>query len=169
MEETPYTLYLVRHAEAADRSDAYPDDDLRPLTPDGMTRFRAEVRALGELGVSIDRILSSPLVRARQTAEILSEVQPGHPPVLIADALAPGGSAARVFRDLARLTGDREVALVGHEPGIGQLAGRLIGASAGIPFKKGAVCRIDVDRLPPAGPGRLRWFLPPKAMRKIAG
>ena len=57
------------------------------------------------------------------------------------------------------------IALVGHEPGIGELAARLIGLRHPIEFKKGAVCRIDVDALPPTAPGALRWLLPPKVLR----
>ena len=59
------------------------------------------------------------------------------------------------------------VALVGHEPNIGELAARLIGAKAPIEFKKGAICRIDLETLPPRGVGVLRWFLTPKMLRKL--
>ena len=57
--------------------------------------------------------------------------------------------------------------LVGHEPGIGELAARLIGSRHAIEFKKGAVCRIDLDQIPPGGPGELRWFLPPRFLRAL--
>ena len=61
----------------------------------------------------------------------------------------------------------RRVALVGHEPELGELAARLLGARGAVEFKKGAVCRIDVDALPPTAPGALRWLLPPKVLRSI--
>ena len=59
------------------------------------------------------------------------------------------------------------IALVGHEPGIGELAARLAGSRHPFEFKKGAVCRIDVDSLPIGGPGTLKWFLTPKILREI--
>ena len=59
-------------------------------------------------------------------------------------------------------------ALVGHEPDIGQLASKLLGMRRAIEFRKGAVCRIDVDGLPPGGPGRLAWFATPRMLRRMA-
>jgi phosphohistidine phosphatase len=60
------------------------------------------------------------------------------------------------------------IAIVGHEPNIGELAARLIGARAPLEFKKGAICRIDFEVFPPKGVGSLRWFLPPRLLRKLA-
>ena len=67
---------------------------------------------------------------------------------------------------VARLRKAR-VALVGHEPNLGELAGQLIGARTPLEFKKGGICRIDFDMLPPKGGGMLRWFLTPKMLRKL--
>ena len=82
------------------------------------------------------------------------------------ESLAPGGSIQSVLSDLERQARRSRVALVGHEPGIGELAARLAGARYPIEFKKGAVCRIDVKTFP-AGPGKLRWFLTAKILRAI--
>lgn len=163
-----HSLYLVRHAVAVDRGEAYPDDRKRPLTPQGMARFRAAVRGLVRVGVDIQRVLSSPLVRARQTADILSAELPGNPPVTETDALEPGAAFERVLRVLDGCADSSSIALVGHEPGIGELAAQLMHSTLPLEFKKGAVCRIDLDGWPPAEPGRLRWFLSPKIMRKLA-
>jgi phosphohistidine phosphatase len=163
------TVYLVRHAVAAEAGRDYPDDALRPLTPEGMEKFRKEAGALASMEAAIETVFTSPLVRAKQTAEIIAESLPNHPPVQIIDALAPGGSFADLMGAITRSGRAREIALVGHEPGIGSIAARLIGGSSAIPFKKGAVCRIDVDGLPPDAPGELRWFLTPKLMRLVAG
>jgi phosphohistidine phosphatase len=162
-----HSLYLVRHAVAADRGEAYPDDWKRPLTPQGMTRFRAAVRGLVRVGVDIERVLCSPLVRARQTADILSAELPGNPPVSETDALEPGAAFERVLRALDECA-DSSIALVGHEPGISDLAAQLMHSTLPLEFKKGAVCRIDMDGWRSTEPGRLRWFLPPKIMRKLA-
>ena len=72
-----------------------------------------------------------------------------------------------MLADLEKQSRRSRIALVGHEPGIGELAARLAGSRHPLEFKKGAVCRIDVDALPPAGPGTLRWFLTPRIMRSV--
>jgi phosphohistidine phosphatase len=161
------TVYLVRHAIAAERGDDWPDDAKRPLTPDGMTRFKEAARGLVEMEVVVDAVLTSPLVRARQTAEILAAVLPGDPPIVEMAALAPGAAVKTVVDELGKQGRRRRLALVGHEPGIGELAGRLVGAANPIPFKKGAACRIDFNGPPSEGPGMLRWFAPPKILRRL--
>jgi phosphohistidine phosphatase len=160
-------LYLIRHGLAEERGDSWPDDAKRPLTDEGMSRLRKQVRGLARLGISLDMILTSPFVRARQTAEIVAGGLDPQPHVATLDSLAPDGSYADVLADLAKHTRRSCIALVGHEPGIGELAARLIGARHRLPFKKGAICCIEVDSLPPGGPGDLRWFLPPRILRAV--
>lgn len=162
-----HELYLIRHGVAEEHGPAWPDDSKRPLSEEGVSRLRRSGRALRQLDVSFDVILSSPLVRARQSAEILAEAFEPPPSVVLTEALAPGGSPAQVMAELETHDRNARVAIVGHEPGIGELASRLIGLRHAIEFKKGAVCRIDVDALPPKAPGALRWFLHPKALRAI--
>jgi len=162
----PCELYLVRHAVAAERGDAWPDDNKRPLTADGASRFGEVVDGLVWLGVGIDEIFSSPLVRAKQTADILSARLAERPSVKIVDELAPGHDPASVRAELARRSKRRRVAVVGHEPDLGELTAALIGASRALPFRKGGVCRIDVEGLGSARAGELIWFLPPKILRK---
>ncbi len=160
-------IYLIRHAIAAERGEAYPDDAKRPLTPRGIARFRQEVAGLVALDVTVEQILTSPLVRTRQTADLLAAHLPGAPPVATCDALAPDGSIASVIDELGKYARRRRVAIVGHEPGIGDVAARLIGARERFDFKKGAICRIDVETVPPAKPGMLRWFMTPRMLRQI--
>jgi phosphohistidine phosphatase len=163
----PYELYLVRHGLAEERGDAWPDDAKRPLTEEGMARMRKAVRGLARLSVSIDLILTSPLVRARQTAEIVAAGLEPRPTILNVDALTPAGTFTSLAGELEKHARRTRIALVGHEPNIGEIAARLVGSRHPIEFKKGAVCRIDVEQLPPHGPGDLRWFLPPRALRYI--
>lgn len=160
-------LYLIRHGVAAERGDQYPDDAKRPLTSNGMSRLRRQAKALAGLGETFDRILTSPLVRTRQTAEVFADVLKPKPAIVNVDALAPAGTTGAVMQELSRLPQQGRVALVGHEPNLGELAARLIGAKAPLPFKKGGVCRIDFDALPSKGPGTLRWFVTPRMLRNL--
>ena len=160
-------LYLVRHAIAAERGPDYPDDSKRPLTTAGISRFRKEAKALGTLDVEIELIISSPLTRAKQTAEIVAQALPTKPALTLSDSLAPAGTPASVFQELAKHMRKGKIALVGHEPNIGELAARLIGSRTPIEFKKGAICRIDFEVFPPKGSGQLRWLVTPKMLRKI--
>ena len=162
-------LYLVRHAIAAERGPKYPDDRLRPLTPDGEKRFAESVKGLVAMNVVIDFVLTSPLVRARETAQILAAGLKPKPAIAEIEALAPGGRhEAMVEAIKTHAKRNRRLALVGHEPDLGELAARLLGARGNVEFKKGGVCLIDVDAATPGGPGTLRWMLPPKALRALA-
>ncbi len=160
-------LYLIRHGLAAERGDEFPDDAKRPLTSRGIARLRKETKGLAQLDIAFDVILTSPLVRARQTADALASGLSSKPPVVNTEALAPGGTYAAFVDELSRHARRTRIAAVGHEPGVGELAARLIGAKRPIEFKKGAICRIDLEALPPTGPGELRWFLSPKMLRMI--
>jgi phosphohistidine phosphatase len=163
----PYELYLIRHGIAEERGAAWPDDGKRPLTEEGMARVRKSARGLARLGVAFDAILTSPLVRTRQTAEAVASAFEVRPQIVAAESLAPGGTYQAVLADLEKHTRRSRIALVGHEPGIGELASRLCGSRHPLEFKKGAACRIDVDALPPTGPGTLRWFLTSRIMRGL--
>ena len=160
-------LYLIRHGVAEERGEAWPDDAKRPLTQDGISKLRKSASALKAVGVVIDVIVTSPFVRTRQTAEIIAAGLDPHPHIVTADSLTPGGTLTAVLSDLEKQSKRERIALVGHEPGIGELAARLVGTRHPIPFKKGAVCRIDVEALPSSGPGDLRWFLTTKILRRI--
>jgi len=158
-------LLIVRHAIAADAAPGTPDAD-RPLTPAGAKKFRAAARGLAAVLDPPDVLLASPLLRARQTAEIAAaawgKVTPRSTP-----ALAGGG-----FEDLAEVVdafrARRLVALVGHEPSLSALLARLLGTpqDARLAFKKGAAALVDVPEGLAAG-GRLVWFLTPRLLRAL--
>jgi phosphohistidine phosphatase len=164
---SPTELYLVRHAIAAERGPEWPDDTKRPLTERGITRFKETVKGLRRLDVEIEEIFTSPLIRAYQTAELLSEGLTGEPPVKVLDALAPGQTSGAVMSQLAKAAKRRRVALVGHEPDLGELAAHLIGAGRALAFKKGGICRIDVGSLSARRAGSLIWFVPPGLLRQL--
>jgi phosphohistidine phosphatase len=165
----PTELYLVRHAIAADRGDEWPDDTKRPLTERGITRFKECVEGLRTLDAAVDEIFTSPLVRARQTADLLAAGFEGKPSVKTLEALAPGHGAPALLSQLAKAAKRRRIALVGHEPELGELAAHLIGASRPLPFRKGGVCRIDVESLTSRRAGSLAWFVTPKVLRQLGG
>ena len=164
----PFHLYLVRHAVAEERGPAWPDDSQRPLTADGIKRWRREAAGLVVLDARPDLILTSPFTRARQTADVLAAVFPKKPKVVELAALQPGvkpRDVVRAFEPDARVD---SVALVGHEPGLGELAAWLLGCKTPLEFKKGGVARIDVAILPPpTGSGRLHSWLTPKILRSL--
>jgi phosphohistidine phosphatase len=162
-----YELYLIRHGLAEARGEAWPDDTKRPLTEQGVSRLRKSARALARMGVPIDVVLTSPLVRTRQTAEIVAAAFGPRPPVVNVEALAPGGTPTALAAELEKHARRPHIVIVGHEPGIGELAAWLVGMRHALEFKKGGVCRIDVDALPPRGAGNLRWFLTPKILRSL--
>ena len=160
-------LYIVRHAIAAERGREWPDDSKRPLTERGIHRFKQEVAGLRRLDAALDEIITSPLVRAKQTADLLAEGLGGKPVIRILKALEPGHSPAAILSQVARLARRRRIALVGHEPGLGELAAHLIGASRPLPFRKGSVCRIDLESLTSKRAGSLVWFIAPKILREL--
>lgn len=162
-------IYLVRHAIAAERGPKYPDDRLRPLTSDGIRRFKHAVRGLNQMRLQIDVVLTSPLERAEATAVLLATGLTTPVRVQVLDALAPGGKPAAILETIGRVAKKhRRIALVGHEPGLGELGMRLLGARGFVEFRKGAVMAIDLDSANLSGPGTLRWFLPPRVLRRLA-
>jgi phosphohistidine phosphatase len=163
----PCELYIVRHAIAAERGDEWPDDDKRPLTEKGIVRFKDGLNGLKWLDITIDEIFTSPLVRAKQTADLLAAAIPGKPAVKLLEALAPGQSPDEVMKQLARVAKRRRVALVGHEPGLGELAAFLLGAKRPLELRKGGICRIDLQSLTEERPGSLVWFITPKMLRHL--
>lgn len=163
-------LYLVRHAIAAERGDgAFPNDDERPLTPDGIHKFRLASQGLAELGMKPGRIVSSPLLRARQTAEILRDIVAKDVSITISPALSPGAEYGAIVKAIAPYSED-EVAVVGHEPHLSGLASYLLvgGDSAVLEFKKGAVARLKFPERAAPGAGSLEWLIQPGALRLLA-
>lgn len=160
-------LYLVRHAIAAERGEEWPDDTKRPLTVRGISRFKEGVAGLRWLDVRVDEVITSPLVRARQTADLLAAGLEGRPVVRVLEALAPDHAPNVVMAQLAKLARRSRIALVGHEPDLGELAAHLVGASRPLAFRKGGACRIDLESLVSKRAGTLAWFVTPKILRQL--
>lgn len=166
-------IYLLRHAIAEDRDpEKYPRDFDRPLTKDGRARMKLAAEGMKALGLTFDLVLSSPLIRALQTARIAARVFDPAPPVQIHGPMAPGGTTQQILSFPKRAARLDSVLLVGHEPDLSRLASNLLApatVSVQIAFKKGALCRIDFEAKPAAGEGILVLLLTPKALRAMAG
>lgn len=163
----PLDLLLVRHGVAEEPSEASAagrSDAARELTPDGRRRFRKAARGLSRALAGLNRVASSPLLRARQTAVLLGkafDVEPEYLP-----ALAPGGEARAVLAWLGRKSGT--IALVGHEPDLSRFAGLLLCGSARslLELRKGGACLIRCSDKPGPGRGTLLWLLKPSQLRR---
>ncbi|GMV97028.1 MAG: hypothetical protein AMXMBFR83_13870 [Phycisphaerae bacterium] len=159
-------VYVIRHAIAVEHGTPGFAEDDRPLTNQGRRKMRRITRALDRLGVRVSDIWTSPLPRARQTADILAEELKGSITVRECDPLRPGGDYRTLIRELAGLDDKQSVALVGHEPDLGEMTSWLLtGRKTGfIRFKKGGVACLDVEGVDPPSGNRLLWLLTPKQM-----
>jgi phosphohistidine phosphatase len=160
-------IYIVRHAIAEDVSHDG-SDEARELTPDGKKKMKEAAAGFARMERKIDRIFASPLVRARQTAEILGAAL-SHK-VEIMKELAPGHAPAEVCERLRAISKLHGVVVVGHEPNCSELASYLLTGSQhmNIEFKKGSICLIE-SRGADAGSGDLIWHLSPQTLRLMAG
>ncbi len=162
-------IYILRHGIAVPRgTPGYPDDD-RPLTEKGVEKMTEAARGLARIINKLDVVVSSPLIRAIDTATITAHAVGYKDKIIKTDSLLPGKSHQDLFSFLSDYNNKKSVLIVGHEPHLGFLASRLLGINDSvIEFKKGGVCRIDVDSMPPRSPGILIWSLAPKQLRLIA-
>jgi phosphohistidine phosphatase len=160
-------ILLVRHAIAEARdSERWPDDDERPLAPKGIARARKAAQGLLRLAGRPERMLTSPLVRTRQTAALLAQ-HAGWPAAVDFLELAPGKTPQAALGRLRREPGPL-VALVGHEPGLGELiALALLGEArpGAFEMKRFAAALVSFPGAPRAGRGTLRWLVPPRLLR----
>jgi phosphohistidine phosphatase len=160
-------LYIIRHAWAAERTDpAWPTDEARPLTEEGIARFTQMIQILAERDFAPELIATSPLVRCRQTAEIIAQIVPGRPKVAERDELAPGSDLHGLVKWTIRQAADcKEVAWVGHAPDVTHLAAAMVGDARGaIRFSKGGIAAIEFEDVPRIGQGELRWLVTAKVL-----
>ncbi len=162
-------VYILRHAIAVERETAsYPNDD-RPLTEEGKEKMSKAARGIAKLVDDIDVILTSPLVRAHDTAKIVARALDAEQKLELCKELAPGSSLKNLLSSLSKYKGLKSIMVVGHQPDLGYLASALLGSNESIvEFKKGAFCAIEVSTLSPKGKGTLLWHLQPKQLRALA-
>lgn len=163
-------VYFVRHGDAGARDQKkFPDDRLRPLTVDGTERMREIARAMRKIGIEFEAIFDSGYVRARQSAEAITDAyRIDASDIKTSAALEPERDPNEVVALLKKTGAAKSVVLVGHDPHLSRAVTMLTGGRDGIrvDFKKGSVCRVDLERVEP-GIGVLMYMLPPKVLRKI--
>ena len=164
-------LYLMRHgiAEPLGEGNQFLDF-MRALTPEGHRKLREICKGLKRLGVEFQLLASSPLVRARETAEVVGEVLHFQQPVQLWNELEAGGSLPLLLKKLEASGPLNSILLVGHQPDLGFLASHLVFGSShvALDFKKGGICCIQISEFPLQVPAELVWMLPPRVLRVIS-
>ena len=163
------TLYVLRHGIAETIAPGG-NDAARHLTPRGRAKMRAAAAGIRALGIPLDALLTSPLPRAAETAQIVATVVGKTPPPRTLPALAPGVAPAEVVRALKPFARDSHVMVVGHEPGLSELASLMLTGSTdalALRLKKGGCLAIELTSLVPPAGGVLRWLLTPRQLRRL--
>ena len=164
-------LIVIRHAIAHEPDPTrWSADRDRPLTDEGIRRFERSARALGRLVPDVSVLFASPFVRTWQTAKLL-EAKASWPAPIESVELESGASPERILKALARHASAADVAIVGHEPDLGELCAYLLvgrDARPSFEFKKGAAACVEVGRRFAPGTADLRWLLPPKVLAELA-
>ncbi len=150
-------LVVVRHAEAVERS-ADVSEERRYLTPEGRAFFRKTARTMLDKGVNPDLILTSPLLRAVQTADILAETISYEGPLIASNNLAPGFDMTELGEILASHRSANELVLVGHEPDLSDLVVSLLSLADSFKFKKGTALMLKIDPAELHAPADFRWL-----------
>jgi phosphohistidine phosphatase len=156
-------IYLLRHGIAVERTVGGKDRE-RTLTPKGRRKIEGIAKCLYELGISFDSILSSPFVRARQTAEMMASGLKHKGEVQYTGNLLPGGDPKALLKELKDSPVKAEsLLLVGHEPDLSKIASYLLSGNTDLrlELKKGGLCKLDVESLTGAS-ATLVWLVPPK-------
>ena len=157
-------LYFLRHGLASDSATWQGDDFDRPLTDDGRERMAREAKAIKQLDLALDLIVTSPLARARQTAAIVADALQIHDLLVEDSRLALHFDLDQLANILQAHRKAGTLMLVGHEPSMSATIGGLIGGAA-IDFKKGSLARVDV--FDGTGlKGELVWLVPPKILAR---
>jgi phosphohistidine phosphatase len=160
-------IWILRHAKAEEGGPDTPDEE-RALTPAARTRMRSAARAIARLEPKFDAILTSPLRRARQTAEPVAQALGQGKDLIETVALAPGADPGEILREIERRRRKR-VLLVGHMPHLGELLGYLLTGRPNTPIemKKGALACVEFEGETPKPPGTLTLFLTSKALARM--
>jgi phosphohistidine phosphatase len=160
-------LYIIRHAWAGQYGDPqWPDDSQRPLTKKGRKRFVAMVDILQQRDMEPSLIATSPMLRCRQTAEILAQGLIDQPDVIERQELLPNGDLESLLSWTAEQAAEyQQIAWVGHSPDVCHITAALIGQPGGsLRFAKGGIAAVRFDGPIEIGAGELRWLITAKLL-----
>lgn len=161
-------LFILRHGEAGRRSATIRDDSKRPLTVDGKKQVEEISKGLNLLGMEFDYIYTSPLVRSKQTAEIVFRNLKCKNQIVELDELKPEGNKLQLYSMLSKLRQNSSVLIVGHEPYLSELVSEAISSGPSrIDLKKAGLARIRTTSMQPKIHGELRWLLTPKHLKRM--
>lgn len=168
IEDGQLVLFILRHGEAGSHMIDVARDSNRALTENGKTEMQKIGKSLKKSGLRARQIVTSPLRRARETAEIIANTL--KIPLLEEwDDLKPDGDRESLYRKLARIETSSNVILVGHEPYLTSMIGEIIGApDARLVLKKGGLAKVRVTSVAPRVHGELCWLLTPKLMAEMS-
>ncbi len=158
-------LYIVRHAAAIERTADIPEEQ-RYLTPEGRDFIRKTARTMLPKKVNPDLILTSPLIRSVQTADILAETLSYEGSLQVTDELAPGFGMAELRKVLDTFPAVHELVLVGHEPDLSQVISALLSLPGGFNLKKGVGVKLVIDPAALQSPATLKWAAVGKKLLK---
>ena len=165
-------LYLLRHAIAVPRgTEGYDNDEDRPLTPKGEKKMYRIAEGMKSLDLAFDVILSSPLLRARRTAEIVAEVFDLRKKLRFSEYLGTGGDEEDLIKELVdEYSSHTSLLLVGHEPDMSSLISLMVsgGPECAVTMKKGGLCRLSIDALHYGRCASLEWLLTPRQLTRIS-
>jgi phosphohistidine phosphatase len=163
-------IFILRHGIAVPHSASgyEKNDDARPLTPKGKKQLRKNSAALKKMKLDFDLILSSPLPRAKKTAEIIAEKLKLKKRLKFSDALKPGRDAKNLIQEINQSKLAREkILLVGHEPDLSSLISLLLNGHIEMKtdFEKAGLCKLEVEKLRDGKCATLAWLLTPAQMK----
>ena len=165
-------LYFMRHGIAVDPADpSVSANEERPLSNKGAKRLRRSARGMRFLGIPFDAVLTSPVLRARQSAEIVAATLGIESSLEEISGLAPEGTVEQLLFGLTRYQERQHLLLVGHQPLLGAAIGFLLTHHADneldLKLRRGSLCRVEVSALPPTEPATLHWLLTSKQLRRL--
>jgi phosphohistidine phosphatase len=167
-----FEIYILRHGIAGDpESPGYLDDSKRPLTKEGRKKMRRIARAMRSMKLEFDLIISSPFLRAKETAGIVHKIFGNKMPLRSSPKLEPCAPYPKLIRELPRILGkNRSILLVGHEPFLSAFISGLMSGNAEcrIEMKKGGLCKVSADRLGRGQHWKLEWLLTPAQLLRMS-
>jgi phosphohistidine phosphatase len=163
-------LFVLRHGEAGKTIPSGSSDSKRPLTVAGEKEIVIISKALGKMGVRLDVILTSPLKRARQTADIVAKEFKAQNKVRQMRELSPEGHKKALYQNLSSFKEGTSILLVGHSPYLSEMVSEIVSddSSVRLDLKKGGIVRIRVTAAAPKLKGELRWLISPRLSRLIS-